>query len=65
MGLSLLVLDTAGVAADRLYRRLGWIEVGRIPDYALDVSGRPEATTIFFKRLQDPVWPRSATEDSE
>lgn len=51
MGLSLLVLDTAGVAAERIYRRMGWIEVGSIPDYALNVAGTPEATTIFYKRV--------------
>jgi ribosomal protein S18 acetylase RimI-like enzyme len=51
VGLSLLVLDTAGVAAERIYRRMGWIEVGRIPDYALNVDGVPEATTIFYKRV--------------
>lgn len=51
MGLSLLVLDTAGAAAERVYRRMGWIEVGRIPGYALNVAGTPEATTIFHKRI--------------
>ena len=51
MGLSLLVLDTAGAAAERIYRRMGWIEVGNIPDYALNVAGTPEATTIFYKRV--------------
>jgi len=51
MGLSLLVLDTAGAAAERIYRRTGWVEVGSIPDYALNVGGTPEATTIFYKRV--------------
>jgi len=51
MGLSLLVLDTAGAAAERIYRGMGWIEVGVIPDYALDVGGTLEATTIFYKRV--------------
>ena len=51
MGLSLLVLDTAGAAAERIYRGMGWVEVGVIPDYALDVGGTLEATTIFYKRV--------------
>jgi GNAT superfamily N-acetyltransferase len=47
----LLTLDTASGAADRLYRRLGWNEVGRIPDYALWPDGRLSDTTVFYKRL--------------
>jgi GNAT superfamily N-acetyltransferase len=51
-GKTLLVLDavTGGDAA-RLYSRLGWTEVGVIPDYALYPDGRPCDTTIFFKTL--------------
>jgi GNAT superfamily N-acetyltransferase len=51
-GKSLLVLDavTGGDAA-RLYARLGWTEVGVIPDYALYPDGRPCDTTYFFKKL--------------
>ena len=51
-GKTLLVLDavTGGDAA-RLYARLGWTEVGVIPDYALYPDGRPCATTFFFKQL--------------
>lgn len=51
-GKTLLVLDTVtGSAADRLYRRLGWVEAGEIPGYALYPDGRPCPTTIFYKRL--------------
>ena len=52
-GFTLLTLDAkGGTAAERLYRRLGWIVVGRIPRYALDPDGRtPHDTVIFYKEL--------------
>jgi len=51
-GKSLLVLDTAeGSDAERLYRRLGWQPVGRIPGYALLPDGTACATSILFKPL--------------
>lgn len=51
-GRSLLVLDTrAGSDADRLYRSLGWIDVGTIPDYAADPDGTLAPCTFFYKRL--------------
>ncbi len=51
-GRTLLTLDTLiGSAGERLYRRLGWTEVGVIPGYSIDAAGRPEATTLFYKRL--------------
>jgi len=51
-GRTLLVLDavTDGDAA-RLYARLGWVEVGVIPNYALYPDGRPCDTTYFWKSL--------------
>lgn len=52
-GRSLLVLDTASADAYRLYRRLGWVEVGVIPEYALGPSGDYVDTTVFYKRLRD------------
>ncbi len=52
-GRTLLVLDTyTGSDAERLYRRLGWTELGVIPDYALRADGRLGATTFFYKRLE-------------
>jgi GNAT superfamily N-acetyltransferase len=48
---TLLVLDTASDAAERLYRRTGWIECGRIPGYALLPNGEPCATAYFYKPL--------------
>ena len=52
-GKTLLVLDTASAAAERLYARQGWQLCGQIPDYALSPKGVPCATTIFFKFLRD------------
>jgi GNAT superfamily N-acetyltransferase len=49
---TLLTLDTASGAAERLYTRGGWQRCGRIPGYALLPDGRPCDTTIFFKALQ-------------
>jgi GNAT superfamily N-acetyltransferase len=51
-GKSLLVLDTAtGGGAESLYQRLGWIQCGMIPDYALWPQGGLCATTLFYKSL--------------
>ena len=51
MGFRLLTLDTRrGDAAERLYRRLGWCEVGVIPDYAIYGQGWCD-TVVFYKRL--------------
>jgi len=49
---TLLTLDTlAGGHAERLYRQLGWVEVGMIPGYSVDAAGRKEATVVFYKEL--------------
>lgn len=52
-GFSLLTLDAKrGVAAERLYRRLGWIPVGTIPEFAFDPDGKtPHDAVIFYKKL--------------
>ena len=52
-GFRLLTLDAKrGGAADRLYRRLGWTEVGTIPRYALDPDGKtPHDAVVFYKEL--------------
>jgi GNAT superfamily N-acetyltransferase len=52
-GRTLLVLDTATDDAERLYERLGWVRVGAIPAYALLPDGRPCATAIFYRDLDD------------
>jgi acetyltransferase len=52
LGRRLLVLDTVeGGVADGLYRRLGWTEAGRIPDFALKSGGGSEATVVFWKAV--------------
>ncbi len=49
-GFTLLTLDTReGDTAERLYRRLGWCEGGRIPEYALNQDGTKHGTVIFYK----------------
>ncbi len=51
-GRTLLTLDTLATGAGEfLYRGLGWIEVGVIPGYSVDARGRPEAATLYYKRL--------------
>ncbi|HEX3807578.1 MAG TPA: GNAT family N-acetyltransferase [Gaiellaceae bacterium] len=51
-GKTLLVLDTVtDSSAYRLYKSLGWTEVGEIPDFALYPDGRLCATTVFYKRI--------------
>lgn len=49
---TLLVLDTANAAAERLYGRLGWQRVGTIPDFACLPDCELCATTFFYKRLE-------------
>lgn len=50
-GRTLLVLDTAGAEAERLYVRTGWQRVGSVPDYAMWPGGGYCDTTFFWKRL--------------
>ena len=51
-GRILLVLDTqTGSAAEFIYRHLGWVEAGQIPNYAADPSGELCATSYFYKQL--------------
>ncbi|HXI04280.1 MAG TPA: GNAT family N-acetyltransferase [Candidatus Saccharimonadales bacterium] len=59
-GWGLLTLDAKrGETAERLYRRLGWIEAGTIPRYALDPDGRtPHDAVIMYKELSPPGEPR-------
>lgn len=53
-GFTLLTLDAKrGGAAERLYRRMNWIEVGSIPNFAVDPDGRtPHDAVIFYKELR-------------
>jgi len=49
---TLLVLDTrSGDVASTLYSKCGYIEAGRIPDFALSANGELASTTYFYKRI--------------
>lgn len=49
---SLLVLDTReGDPSNLLYRSLGFVEAGRIPDFAQSENGSLDATVFYYKRL--------------
>ena len=48
---TMLVLDTAGLEAERLYVRSGWQRVGAIPGYAMWPHGGLCDTTFFWKRI--------------
>ena len=51
-GRPLLLLDTqAGGAAERLYRSMGWTELGTMPGHALHMDGTFGDTVFFWKRL--------------
>ena len=50
-GRMLLVLDTAGAEAERLYVRTGWQRVGVVPDYAMWPGGGFCDTTFFWKKI--------------
>jgi ribosomal protein S18 acetylase RimI-like enzyme len=52
MGKSLLSLFTRdGSDAEHLYRRLGWLKVGVIPDDSVRPDGRPCDGALYYKRL--------------
>jgi GNAT superfamily N-acetyltransferase len=61
-GLTLLTLDArSGGAAERLYRRTGWVCVGVIPRYAIDADrGGWHDTVVFYKAIGE----RSAVPDA-
>jgi GNAT superfamily N-acetyltransferase len=48
----LMVLDTTtGSAGDAVYRSMGWLEVGSIPDFAYNPDGSLSGTTLFYKKI--------------
>ena len=51
-GKTLLTLDTATAAAERLYQRLGWRRCGAIPDYAMNPDRSFCDTVVYWKRLR-------------
>ncbi len=51
-GFTLLVLDTErGGPGEKVYRALGWIECGAIPEYAIFADGSFCETVLFYKKL--------------
>ena len=51
-GYRLLTLDTKrGDPAERLYRKLGWNELGMIPGYAMNPDGTRHDAVFFWKEL--------------
>ncbi|HEX7864909.1 MAG TPA: GNAT family N-acetyltransferase [Variovorax sp.] len=50
-GKTLLVLDTSGAEAERLYERMGWTRLGTIPGFALLPQGELCGTTFFYREL--------------
>ncbi|MFD2670785.1 GNAT family N-acetyltransferase [Marinicrinis sediminis] len=49
---SLLVLDTReGDPSNTLYKKMGYVEAGKIPDFALSSSGQLDATVIYYKLI--------------
>ncbi|WP_433944957.1 N-acetyltransferase family protein [Paenibacillus sp. SN-8-1] len=51
-GRSLLVLDTReGDPSNDLYKSLGYIEAGRIPEFAQSAGGALDATVFYYKRI--------------
>ncbi|TMV49970.1 GNAT family N-acetyltransferase [Paenibacillus mesophilus] len=53
-GRSLLVLDTReGDDSNFLYASLGYIQAGRIPEYAKSANGELHATLFYFKRFDN------------
>jgi GNAT superfamily N-acetyltransferase len=51
-GRTLLVLDTGeGEPGEKLYRRMGWLEAGRIPGFGYQPDGTLAGAVIFYKPL--------------
>lgn len=51
-GRSLLILDTAQESdSERLYRRLGWQEIGVVPHHFVDPFGVPKSSVYLMKFL--------------
>jgi len=51
-GRTVLMLDTiSGSEADRLYRSVGWTELGSVPNYATMPDGELAPTTFFYREL--------------
>jgi ribosomal protein S18 acetylase RimI-like enzyme len=54
-GRSLLILDTReGDPSNSLYASMGYIQAGRIPNYAQSANGELHATIFYYKELIKP-----------
>ncbi|MED1561770.1 GNAT family N-acetyltransferase [Alkalihalobacillus alcalophilus] len=53
---SLLVLDTReGDPSNQLYTSLGYIQAGRIPNYAKSANGELDATIFYYKAMNQSL----------
>ncbi|MBW3112177.1 GNAT family N-acetyltransferase [Bacillus sp. MCCB 382] len=51
-GRTLLIFDTVeGAPSNHLYTSMGYIQGGRIPDYAASPFGELEATILYYKQI--------------
>lgn len=51
-GRTMLTLDTETESnADFLYKRVGYVELGKIPEYCLSPTGELKECTFYYKRL--------------
>ncbi|WP_144222537.1 GNAT family N-acetyltransferase [Mesorhizobium amorphae] len=66
---SLLLLDTVeGGASERLYRRLHWQEIGKVPHHFNDPYGVPKASVYMMKHLDltaDAIAPQAEDQTAE
>jgi acetyltransferase len=54
-GRTLLLLDVrTGDPAELLYRALGFVKLGEVPDHARSPDGRLAATSFYYLDLRDP-----------
>ncbi|OAA47743.1 Acyl-CoA N-acyltransferase [Metarhizium rileyi] len=53
MGRSILLLDTeADSVAEAVFRKLGYVELGRVPGYGMSPAGELKDGTFFYKQLR-------------
>lgn len=52
LDISLLILDAReGDISNALYRSFGFVDCGKIPNYALSINGELDATVIYYKNI--------------
>lgn len=53
LGRNLLLLDTeTGSSAEAIYKKLGYVEVGRVPAYGMSPTGELKDGTFLYKQLR-------------